>query len=130
MLAFLWLCLPLNKTCPLLLANETETETKTKTQAEKDARKLLRTLRRADKGQMRTKCIIRAVQNRLEEHDEFGALSEDSSESSESDVSDTSTSTHTHTHTHTHNTPNSPDKTIDCLRTLPIKLSSTERARS
>ena len=95
------------------------------TQAEKDARKLLRTLRRADKGQMRTKCIIRAVQNRLEEHDEFGALSEDSSESSESDVSDTSTSTHTHTHT-TH--PYSPDKTdktiINCLRTLPIKLST------
>ena len=77
-----------NKRAPVL-ANETETETKTKTQAEKDARKLLRTLRRADKGQMRTKCIIRAVQNRLEEHDEFGALSEDSSESSESDVSDT-----------------------------------------
>ena len=72
---------------------------------------------------MRTKCIIRAVQNRLEEHDEFGALSEDSSESSESDVSDTSTSTHTHT-----TPPYSPDKTdetiINCLRTLPIKLST------
>lgn len=44
-------------------------------ETEKEARKLLRTLRRADKGQMRTKCILRAVQNRLEEHDEFGALS-------------------------------------------------------
>jgi hypothetical protein len=113
-LAFLWSCLPLNETnVPTIACQRNRIKTKFKTQAEKDARKLLRTLRRADKGQMRTKCIIRAVQNRLEEHDEFGALSEDSSESSESDVSDTALQP-----------PHSPDKTIDCLRTLPIKLST------